>query len=122
MESAEALEKWAAKTKKARAYVESIQDATVIVKELAETSFVVAEADKKRVEESLARLRTMYTKLETTLKQVKEAFHTNLITPRSGSRHPVDRITVNLSSFITTSYLSQMPIARKWVTQAHQLI
>lgn len=76
-ESAEVLEKREAEAKKARAYGESIQDVVVNAKELAKTSLAMAEAKKKRFEESLACLHKMYTKLEATSKQIKEASQSN---------------------------------------------
>lgn len=58
-ESIQYLESQVAEAKKEKAYVETIQDATVMVKDIMEKSFTLAEAEKKKVKDSLAQMHTM---------------------------------------------------------------
>lgn len=77
VEPFEDLEKWAFEAKKVKAYTESIRDVAITAKELAETSLALGEAEKKKAEDILAHLHTIYTKLEASSKQIKEASQTN---------------------------------------------
>lgn len=76
-ESVEALEKQATEAEKAKAYVESTRDIAITAKGFAETSLDLATATKKKSEDNLAYLHTIYTKLETSSKQIKEASQMN---------------------------------------------
>lgn len=75
--SVKALEKQATKAKKAKAYAESIRNAVVTTKELAEVYLALAKAKKKKIEESLAHVRMLYAKLEASSKQIKKASQIN---------------------------------------------
>lgn len=65
------------KIKKGKTYIEAIRDIAMMVKDIGEKSLVLAEADKKKVEDNLAHMRTMYTKLKTSTNQIKYALQKN---------------------------------------------
>lgn len=74
----EAMEKRAYEAKKVKAYTKSIRDVTIATKELTETSLAMAEIEKKKkADDNLAYLHTIYTKLGACSKQIKEASQTN---------------------------------------------
>lgn len=76
-DSAKSLGKQQAATKKAKFYLESVQDAVIKAKEIAEGSLEWIEANKKQAEENLAYMHTMYNKLETKTAHVQAVLKTN---------------------------------------------